>query len=115
MFTTIVALVLGPFLVAMAAHFIGDFPFQADWMAANKGKSWEILAYHCLVYTATFALASCLTKGITVNPWAYLVLLITHVIIDALKARYNVVKKIWQDQLLHAIVLAALVAAGWIS
>jgi len=84
-------------------------------MAANKGKNWEILAYHCLVYTATFVLASGLLDELNVQLLGLLVIFVTHMIIDALKARYQLIKKIWQDQLLHFAVIAVLVAIGWIN
>ena len=88
-------------LMALACHFVGDFAFQSEWLASQKGKSWEINLYHCLIYTAVFVLAGCLW-------WQALVLLGSHFIIDPLKARWNIVRSIWLDQLLHVVVILLL-------
>ncbi len=93
-------------LVWLACHFVGDFAFQSTWMSVEKGKSWEVNFYHCATYTATFVLF--------VRPFpslvAILVLLGTHFVVDALKARYKVIGPIWVDQLLH--ILAILLILG---
>jgi len=88
-------------LTALACHFLGDFAFQSEYMAMNKGKNWEVLFYHCAVYVSLFALfgSTLLQLG---------VLLISHLIIDALKARYGYIKYIWQDQILHSLIVAVL-------
>ncbi|HEY7123599.1 MAG TPA: DUF3307 domain-containing protein [Ktedonobacterales bacterium] len=98
-------MVLELVLIWLACHFIGDFAFQSSWMSANKGKSWEINAYHAATYTAVFVLfarATPLDIGLIFG---------THFIIDPLKTRYNVIKPIWVDQALHFIVIFALLAA----
>lgn len=41
-------------VVAMTLHFVGDFVLQSDWMAQNKSKRWDALAFHCAVYSACF-------------------------------------------------------------
>jgi hypothetical protein len=88
-------------LVWLACHFVGDFAFQSTWMSVEKGKSWEVNFYHCATYTATFVLF--------VRPFpslvAILVLLGTHFVVDALKARYKVIGPIWVDQLLHILAI----------
>lgn len=88
-------------ITAIALHFIADFPMQPDFLAMNKGKSWEIMFYHCAVYTSLFVLF-----GATLTQAA--IILSTHFIIDNLKARWLIVKHIWVDQLLHMIILAVL-------
>jgi len=86
-------------LILIACHFIGDFPFQSEWFVTQKGKSWEVCFYHAAVYAATFVLFG--DAG-----WKLAsVLLVSHFLIDPLKARWHLVKTIWQDQLLHAAVL----------
>lgn len=86
-------------LTWLACHFVGDFAFQSTWMSVEKGKSWEINFYHCATYTATFVLFA--------HPslLAIAVLLVTHFIVDALKARYKVINSIWLDQLLHIVTI----------
>jgi hypothetical protein len=87
-------------LLLVACHLLGDFPFQSDWLALNKGKSWEVLLYHCAIYTATFVIFAHVG-------WPFALFLFTsHMLIDSLKARWHVVKTVWQDQLLHAAVIA---------
>ncbi len=87
------------FLIWLACHFVGDFAFQSTWMSIEKGKSWEVNFYHCATYTATFILFA--------HPslLAIALILITHYIVDTLKARYNIIRSIWLDQLLHALTL----------
>jgi hypothetical protein len=88
------------FLIWLACHFIGDFAFQSTWMSIEKGKSWEVNFYHCATYSAVFVLFA--------HPsWlAIAILLVTHFVIDALKARYKLINAIWVDQLLHIITIA---------
>ncbi len=86
-------------LIWLACHFVGDFAFQSTWMSMEKGKSWEVNFYHCATYTATFVLfghASWLAAAL---------ILVTHYIVDTLKARYKVIGPIWVDQLLHIVTL----------
>jgi hypothetical protein len=86
-------------LAWLACHFIGDFAFQSTWMSVEKGKSWEVNFYHCATYTAVFVLF--------VHPSlaAIAILISTHFVIDALKARYKVIGPIWVDQLLHILTI----------
>jgi Protein of unknown function (DUF3307) len=83
----------------LACHFVGDFAFQSTWMSMEKGKSWEVNFYHCATYTATFVLF--------VHPsiQATILLLGTHFVVDALKARYHLIGPIWLDQLLHLLTI----------
>lgn len=95
-------------LFLLAGHFIGDFAFQSEYMALQKGKSWEWNGYHALTYACTvFALAA---LGGTVLPfWAFAALAVSHFFIDPLKARWGIIKFVWLDQLLHFTVLLVLV------
>ena len=86
-------------LIWLACHFVGDFAFQSTRMSMGKGKSWEINFYHCATYTATFVLfahSSLLATSL---------ILVTHYIVDTLKARYKVICSIWLDQLLHVLTI----------
>ena len=89
-------------LTWLACHFVGDFAFQSTWMTVEKGKSWEVNFYHCATYTAVFVLF--------LHPSfpAIAVLLGTHFVVDALKARYKVIEPIWLDQLLHFATIIAI-------
>lgn len=86
-------------MLLVACHFLGDFPFQGEFLAMNKGKSWEINFYHAITYTATFVIFA------KVSLVFALFILITHFFIDPLKARWGLVKHIWMDQLLHFVVI----------
>jgi len=99
-------------LLLVACHNLGDFAFQSQWMAMEKGKNWEVLGYHVLVYTIMFVpLAFLFPK---MNLAAVLVIFGSHFVIDACKARWNILKQIWQDQLCHYGVLGFLLLTGWI-
>jgi hypothetical protein len=80
---------------------VGDFAFQSTWMSMEKGKSWEINFYHCATYTATFLLFIRPLPSLA----AIAILLGTHFVVDALKARYKVIGSIWVDQLLHILTI----------
>jgi hypothetical protein len=89
-------------LVWLACHFVGDFAFQSTWMSVEKGKSWEVNFYHCATYTAVFVLFAHPSFA------ALAMLLVTHFIVDTLKARYKVIGPIWLDQLLHIAIIVAI-------
>ncbi len=91
-------------LIWLACHFVGDFAFQSTWMSVEKGKSWEINFYHCATYTAVFVLFAHPTL------LAIMLLLVTHYIIDTLKARYKVIGPIWVDQSLHILTIVLILA-----
>jgi hypothetical protein len=93
-------------ILLAACHFIGDFPFQSEWFVNFKGKSWEVCLYHSLVYASVFAIFAHASLAF------FLVLVLSHLIIDPLKARWGVVKTIWQDQLLHAGVILVCLLTG---
>jgi hypothetical protein len=98
-----------PLLWLVAGHLLGDFAFQSEWMAMNKGKSWEINLYHAAVYTATICVVAAI-GGVTLSVLALAILLVSHFCIDPFKARWNLIRSIWIDQLLHFIVLIAVIA-----
>ena len=88
-------------LIWLACHFIGDFAFQSTWMSLEKGKSWDVLFYHCATYTAVFILFARPSPSFL----AIAILIGTHFVVDALKARYKVIGPIWLDQLLHIVTI----------
>lgn len=87
-FETIIKLIL--------CHLIGDYVLQIDFIAKTKGKNFYHLLVHCALYCAPFYLCF----GFV---WQLGVLFITHVIIDALKARYNKINYV-VDQILHYLI-----------
>jgi len=88
------------FLVLLACHFIGDMALQNQWLAEGKAKSWEINFYHVAVYTAIFVLFADWLSALSLT-----IIFVTHFIIDPLKSRWGIIKYVWQDQILHILVL----------
>lgn len=81
----------------LAAHMLGDYVLQTDFLARSKGENWWHMLAHCVTYTIPFAV----TFGVD---WRIAVLLVTHVAIDALKARWSKISYT-QDQIAHIIVM----------
>ncbi len=81
---------------AVMCHLVGDYVLQCDFIANTKGKNWYHLLVHCALYTLPFFLCFGLN-------WKCGIVFLTHIPIDALKARY---KKITytQDQIFHYII-----------
>lgn len=88
-------------MLLIACHFIADFAFQSEFLGIGKGKSWELNFYHAITYTATFVVFAKVSM-----PFAAL-LFVSHIVVDPLKARYRIIKHIWQDQLIHVAVIIA--------
>ena len=104
--------------VLLIAHFVGDFICQSDWMALNKSKRWDALAWHICAYSAVLFLITMWVSPrefpqfgafIAVNAPA-------HFMQDAITSRINA--RLWQanqrhlffvgigaDQLLHYVTL----------
>ena len=76
---------------------LGDYFLQGDFIASTKGKNWYHLIVHCMLYIVPFILIFGLD-------WRVYVLLVSHIIIDPLKARYNKITYI-QDQIMHYLIL----------
>ena len=77
---------------AIICHIVGDYLFQTDYMAREKGKDWYVLFVHCVCYCVPF---------IHVFGFSYkiLSLLVTHVIIDWMKIHHYT--NIVIDQIAH--------------
>ena len=70
--------------ILLACHMLGDYVFQSDFLAKTKGENWWHLLAHCVTYTVPFAVAF----GIE---WRIAVLVLTHMAIDAAKARWQAI------------------------
>lgn len=83
----------------VACHLIGDCCLQGDFIARTKGENWYHLFVHCVLYIVPFYVAF---------GWdlRLVMIFISHVFVDALKARYNVISYSG-DQIIHYAVLAA--------
>jgi len=84
-------------LTLLFCHLVGDYILQSAFIAETKGANWYHLFVHCALYCLPFYLVF----GVT---WHIAIVFGSHIVIDALKARY---KKItyWQDQAMHYLVL----------
>ena len=74
-------------------HLIGDYVLQGDFIAQSKGKNIYHLIVHCFLYAIPFYL-------VFGFDWKLFVIIGTHIIIDALKARWNRINYL-TDQCLH--------------
>lgn len=74
-------------------HLIGDYVLQSDFIAKTKGENWYHLLVHCALYTLPFY--TCFGFD-----WRLVCILIMHILIDPLKARYKKISYI-QDQAIH--------------
>lgn len=75
------------------AHLIGDYVLQSDFIAKTKGSNW----YHLFVHSALYVVPFYILFGFGLE---LLVIFISHMIIDPLKARYGKISYI-QDQVIH--------------
>ena len=74
-------------------HLVGDYVLQIDYIAKTKGNNFYHLLVHCFLYCLPFYLVF----GFV---WQLIPLLLLHIVIDLLKARYKLIPY-WLDQLLH--------------
>lgn len=87
----------------MACHMLGDYALQNDFLAMTKGANWWHLFAHCVLYSLPFAVAF----G---YDWRVLALLALHALVDAAKARWQVLDYT-ADQVLHVVVMVLLYAS----
>ncbi len=97
-------------LLLFAAHFVGDFAFQSAWMAMEKRKNLEVLAYHVFTYSTPFVVLA-VFPDVSVTLMGLVLNAVLHFIVDYCKGR-EWVKTIWQDQMLHAFCIGLLFLAG---
>lgn len=89
--------VINTIILLAICHMLGDYFLQSDFIASTKGKNWYHLIVHCMLYIVPFIVVFGLD-------WRVYVLLISHIIIDPLKARYNKITYA-QDQVLHYLMM----------
>ena len=78
-------------------HLVGDYVLQSDFIAKTKGENWYHLFVHCMLYCLPFY--PCFGFK-----WQLIVILVAHLIVDPLKARYKKINYI-QDQVIHYITM----------
>ena len=88
---------LEKFALLIFCHIIGDYLFQPRFIANTKGSSWYHMFIHCVLYIVPFWFFF----GFN---WQLGVVFVTHVIVDAMKARWGLIGY-FSDQLSHYGVL----------
>lgn len=78
-------------------HLVGDYVLQSDFIAKTKGENWYHLFVHCALYCLPFYLVFGLT-------WHLVIIFVSHLITDPLKARYNKINYL-TDQIVHYAVI----------
>ena len=97
-------------LFVLMAHMTGDYLFQSDYLARNKGKDNYILLVHSILYTVGVMIIAYIT-GIELSSIDLFILSIVHFPIDYIKARGITVKYMGDknalifDQLVHYLTL----------
>ncbi len=84
--------------ILIVCHLIGDYCLQSDFIAKTKGQNWYHLFVHCVLYIVPFYIVfGCC--------WQLSAMLISHIIVDALKARYHKISYL-TDQIIHYAVMS---------
>ena len=83
--------------ILVICHLIGDYFLQSDFIAKTKGQNWYHLFVHCILYVVPFYIAF----GLDLR---FVIIFISHVIIDALKARYHAISYLG-DQVIHYVIM----------
>lgn len=79
---------------------LGDYVLQTDYLARTKGENWWHLAVHCVLYVVPFAVVFGIDQR---TLWLFL----SHVLIDAAKARWKVIGYA-PDQVAHVVMMLTL-------
>ena len=83
--------------ILVICHLIGDYFLQSDFIAKTKGQNWYHLFVHCILYVVPFYIVFGLDLRLVI-------IFISHVIIDALKARYHAISYLG-DQVIHYVIM----------
>ena len=73
-------------LFVLMAHMTGDYLFQSDYLASNKGKDNYILLAHSILYTVGVMMVSYVI-GIEISLVGLIILSALHFPIDYIKAK----------------------------
>ena len=79
--------------ILVLCHLVGDYVLQIDFIAKSKGNNVYHLLVHCLLYCLPFYIAF----GFV---WQLIPILLLHIVIDLLKAKFKLIPY-WLDQVLH--------------
>lgn len=97
-------------LELLAAHMVGDFILQTNWMAVNKTKNLTALFIHCALYTICFF--PVIVGRDKMDGLIFLLLIfVTHMAVDHARWASDKdwpPKPILVDQTIHIVILAFL-------
>lgn len=79
--------------ILVLCHLVGDYVLQINFIAQTKSKNVYHLLVHCLLYCLPFYIAF----GFV---WQLIPILLLHIVIDLLKAKFKLIPY-WLDQVLH--------------
>ena len=88
-------IILNTIIKLILCHLVGDYVLQIDFIAKSKRSNIYHLLVHCLLYCLPFYICFGLV-------WQLIPLLMLHIVIDLLKARYKLIPY-WLDQVLHYV------------
>ena len=86
-------------------HCLGDYFFQTEYLALNKGLDNYLLFVHCVTYCVPFIL----TFGFS---WKIYLIFIVHFFTDLSKARYDLIS-LATDQIIHYFFALVFVIKNW--
>ena len=84
-------------MLLVMCHLIGDYVLQGDFIAKTKGQNWYHLLVHCGLYIVPFYICLGFIPQLAL-------LFLTHIVVDALKARYGKINYV-VDQVWHYLML----------
>jgi len=95
----------------LLAHYIADYPLQIDFLSQTKGKYWYSLFTHSMIYSLSVCLCFKLLGVFII--WKFVVLFISHYIIDYVKSNAKNKDKaltsyLYIDQGLHIMIVILL-------
>lgn len=95
-------------VVLLTAHLFGDFVFQNDFLAKNKGDNIFIMCVHCYLWSIIM-FCGFVILNLNAGILTFLSLFISHFIIDKWKCSIEDKSKaltfdLYVDQLLHSVI-----------
>ena len=118
--------------ILLAAHCIGDYPLQGEFLAIHKGENNFILLVHCIIYTACVLVGFVIALPLVSSPvnetillTIMTVILVSHFIIDKHKCEFikkldiddtkNMEQKkelmicsLYEDQMYHIVIICVI-------
>ena len=94
-------------ITLVLCHLVGDYVLQSDYIAKTKGENW----YHLFVHSALYCVPFMIVCG-TSMPECIFALFVTHMFIDAMKARYKKINYTMNQTLHYWTLILFLINGG---